>query len=95
MIEIATGVHPFNDAKGFLGLIKSIVSNDPPKLDPAKFSPELCSFADKCLIKTPDARSGCSDLLKEKFIELYADKENDVELIKNIIAEVKKDKVEA
>ena len=88
-------MHPFNDAKGFLGLIKSIVSNDPPKLDATKFSPELCSFAEKCLIKIPEGRSGCSDLLKEKFIEQYADKENDVELIKKIIEEVKKDKVEA
>jgi hypothetical protein len=46
-IEIANGEHPFEHAKGFLGLIQSIVSNDPPKLDAQKFSPEICLFTEK------------------------------------------------
>ena len=47
MIEIATVVHPFINAFGFLGLIKSIVTNDPPKLDSEKYSPEFCTFVAK------------------------------------------------
>lgn len=49
-IEIADGDHPFSEASGFLGLIKCIVSVDPPKLDADRFSPELCEFVDKWLI---------------------------------------------
>lgn len=48
MIEIATGVHPFSDSEGFLGLIKCIVTNPPPKLD-GSFSDEFCTFIDKWL----------------------------------------------
>ena len=49
-IEVANGVHPFNDAAGFYGLIKAIVSNDPPKLDSSTFSSEICQFVDKWYI---------------------------------------------
>lgn len=95
LIEIATGVHPFGDSVGFLGLIKCIVSNPPPKLDATKFSPEICTFVDKCLAKLPDDRGSCDDLLNEPFITKYVDQPNDLELIERVIAEVQKDVVEA
>ena len=44
LVELATGVHPFQDAVGFLGLIKCIVTNDPPTLDVKKYTPEICAF---------------------------------------------------
>jgi hypothetical protein len=47
------------------------------------------------LIKKPDERSNCTDLLKEAFIVNYIGKENDLELIKRVIDEVKKDVIEA
>jgi hypothetical protein len=46
-IELATGVHPFQDAVGFLGLIKCIVTNDPPVLDATKYSQEICTFVNR------------------------------------------------
>jgi hypothetical protein len=47
------------------------------------------------LVKKPDERLNCTDLLKEAFIVNYIDKENDLELIKRVIDEVKKDVIEA
>ncbi|CAF0969059.1 unnamed protein product [Brachionus calyciflorus] len=95
LIEISTGEHPFKDSNGVLGLIKSIVQNDPPKLDQSKFSPELCDFTDKCLVKIPDNRASCSDLLDHEFIKKYMETPNDLEYIKKVMDEVKKDIVEA
>jgi len=94
LIEIATGVHPFSEANGFLGLIKCIVSNEPPKLDAEKFSSEFFNFVNKCLEKNPDNRGGCDDLLKEPFIEKYVNEPTDHALIEKVCTEVKKDIVE-
>lgn len=93
LIEIATGVHPFSDSEGFLGLIKCIVTNPPPKLDNT-FSEEFCTFIDKCLSKNPDERGSCVELLNEPFIQKYAKDPNDHPLIERVITEVKKDVVE-
>ncbi|RNA22817.1 dual specificity mitogen-activated kinase kinase 6 [Brachionus plicatilis] len=95
LIEIATGHHPFKDSPGLLGLIKVIVSKDPPKLDETKFSPELCEFANKCLVKMPDNRASCSELLDHEFIKKYLEIPNDLEYIKKVMDEVKKDKVDS
>lgn len=94
LIEIATGTHPFANAVGFLGLIKSIAQNDPPKLDSSKFSPEFCTFIDKCLMKKADDRGSCEELLKEPFIEKYVNESNDLKLIERVITAVKEDVVE-
>lgn len=72
-----------------------IVSAESPKLDPAKFSQDFCTFVDKCLIKNADERSNCVGLLAEKFITDYQDKSIDLDLLKRVIDEVKKDKIEA
>jgi mitogen-activated protein kinase kinase 3 len=95
LIEIANGEHPFEHAKGFLGLIKSIVSNEPPKLDADKFSLEFRSFTEKCLVKSPDGRLNVTELLKEPFIEKYLEIPNDLELMQRVVDETKKDKIEA
>lgn len=94
MIEIATGAHPFINANGFLGLIKSIVTNDPPKMDSEKYSAEFCTFVAKCLEKIPDNRGSCEELIKEPFIAKYTDQPNDLALIERVITEVKKDVLE-
>lgn len=72
-----------------------IVSAESPKLDSAKFSGDFCNFVDKCLIKNADQRSNCVGLLEEKFITDYQDKSIDLDLLKQVIDEVKKDKIEA
>jgi len=93
LIEIASGSHPFSDSEGFLGLIRCIVNNPPPKLD-SSFSEEFCTFIDKCLSKNPDDRGSCVELLNEPFIQKYANDPNDHPLIERVIIEVKKDVVE-
>ena len=47
------------------------------------------------LIKKADDRSNCTDLLREKFITDHSAEPIDLELIKRVIDEVKKDKIEA
>lgn len=46
------------------------------------------------LIKSPDERASCNDLLEHEFIKKYADTPNDLQFIKKVMDEVKKDIVE-
>lgn len=94
LIELATGVHPF-EGVAFLGLIKRITDDNPsPTLDKAKFSEDLCTFVNKCLFKEADKRSACADLLQEPFILKYSNESIDLTFVDYVVKEVKKDVVE-
>ncbi|CAF1042735.1 unnamed protein product [Brachionus calyciflorus] len=91
IIEIATGKNPFHNIQNDLVLSAFIEKNDPPRLDASIFSLELCDFVRKCVQKIPEKRSSHIELLEHKFINKYLDCPNDLEYIKLILDEVKKD----
>ncbi|RMZ94910.1 dual specificity mitogen-activated kinase kinase 6 [Brachionus plicatilis] len=93
LIEIATGIHPFEGLND-LQLIQTIFYDPPPKLDETKFSPDLCRFVDKCLIKMPDDRSTCESLSENEFIRKFSNTPIDLGFIKTIIDEVVNDPLE-
>jgi len=95
LVEIATCEHPFGEAQGILGLIKCITAAESPKLDAAKFSPQMCSFVDKCLFKIPEERSSCGELLKDEFIVKYLEDKSHLEMVREVIDQIKLDKIEA
>lgn len=52
-------------------------------------------FNKKSLFKNPEDRANCTDLLEHVFITKYVNEANDLEFIKKVMDEVKKDVVEA
>lgn len=61
------GENPFFSTD-YWELIDRIDRAPAPTLDPKRFSPELCDFVAKCLIKNPDERPSASQLLSEPFL---------------------------
>lgn len=94
LFEIATGAHPFKDTLGLLGLVQKITKEPSPKLDADKFSSDFCQFIDKCLLKDADERASCVDLLKEPFITKHEKEPIDLEFVKKVIEQIKKDPIE-
>ncbi|KAF4661000.1 mitogen-activated protein kinase kinase [Perkinsus olseni] len=70
--ELATGHYPFSSITSFPALFDWLCNKDPPRLDSTKFSPELCDFVEKTLIKDPTARASAGDLLNAPWLKHIA-----------------------
>lgn len=57
---------------------ETILSQDPPTLDPDLFSSEMIDFLNRCLQIDPKNRSNTHDLLQHPWILMYADVESEV-----------------
>jgi mitogen-activated protein kinase kinase 3 len=51
MLEIATGRYPYQNARDFFEQLKSICTDEPPKLTKGRFSPTFEDFIEQCLRK--------------------------------------------
>jgi serine/threonine protein kinase len=63
ILECATGQYPYQEEETAIGMVQTIVENDPPKLDPERFSAEFCQFISCCLQRDPAARLPAEALL--------------------------------
>jgi len=93
LIEIATGLHPYNKIYGVYELSAMILEKEAPKLDESKFSPSFCSFVDSCLIKEMDRRPSLSNLISHQFVLNNKNKETHMVLtiIRFLCDEIKKE----
>lgn len=62
--ELATKTYPFPSITSFPILFDYLCTRPEPRLDPAKFSPELCEFVEKTLIRDTTFRLGADNLLQ-------------------------------
>lgn len=60
---------------GFWELLEYIVEEAPPTLPPrdGRFSPQLCDFVSKCLVKDCKQRPTIEVLSKHEFLQMYKD----------------------
>lgn len=69
LLEIASGRYPYNHARSFFEQLKSICTDDPPRLPTGRFSPDFEQFIDLCLKKDYQERPKYDALLEHSFIE--------------------------
>jgi serine/threonine protein kinase len=65
--ELATGQYPF-PTNVFLELYECLCVQPEPRLDPARFSPALCDFVERCLTREETRRPDATALLDHEFI---------------------------
>lgn len=68
LLEIASGRYPYNHARGFFEQLKSICTDEPPKLPAGRFSPDFENFIELCLKKDYLARPKYDFLQMHRFI---------------------------
>lgn len=78
MIELATGVFPYQKWGTPFEQLKQVVKDDPPRLPAGEFTPEFEDFISKCLQKKYVDRPNYEGLLKHPFCVLHAEKNTDV-----------------
>ncbi|XP_017781850.1 PREDICTED: dual specificity mitogen-activated protein kinase kinase 7-like [Nicrophorus vespilloides] len=72
LVELATGVFPYQDCKTDFEVLAKVVDQDPPKLPEDKeFSKEFRSFVECCLIKDQQQRPKYVKLKEEPFYKNY------------------------
>lgn len=71
IIEMATGTYPYPPEAytDIFSQLTAIVDGNAPELDPAKFSPDACSFVAKCLEKNPSLRPSYAELLDHPWLK--------------------------
>lgn len=67
MIELATGKFPYQNWPTPFEQLKQVVTDDPPRLPPGKFSPDFEDFIVQCLQKDYHQRPNYNVLLSHKF----------------------------
>lgn len=78
MIEMATGSFPYRTWNTPFEQLKQVVEDDPPRLEPGKFSPEFEDFISKCLQKQYTARPNYEQLLQHDFIVEHIKRNTDI-----------------
>lgn len=72
MVELATGVFPYQDCKTDFEVLTKVIGQDPPSLPTDKdFSQEFRQFVSSCLIKDQKQRPKYNRLQNEEFIKKY------------------------
>ncbi|KAK5650520.1 hypothetical protein RI129_001549 [Pyrocoelia pectoralis] len=72
LVELATGVYPYQDCKTDFEVLTKVIDQDPPILPENKdFSPEFRQFVSLCLTKDPKQRPKYNKLQNERFIRNY------------------------
>ncbi|XP_022906768.1 dual specificity mitogen-activated protein kinase kinase 7-like [Onthophagus taurus] len=72
LIELATGVLPYQDCKNDFEVLSRVIVNDPPSLPTDKyFSPMFRDFVSSCLIKDKENRPKYAQLKAHSFIKKY------------------------
>ncbi|XP_022657489.1 dual specificity mitogen-activated protein kinase kinase 7-like [Varroa jacobsoni] len=71
LVELATGRHPYASCTTDFELLVNVLERDPPRLDEAMFSKELCDFVQLCLTKDFKNRPKYHKLMKHEFIKKY------------------------
>eukprot|EP00245_Coleochaete_scutata_P017013 TRINITY_DN8146_c0_g6_i1.p1 TRINITY_DN8146_c0_g6~~TRINITY_DN8146_c0_g6_i1.p1 ORF type:complete len:518 (-),score=65.08 TRINITY_DN8146_c0_g6_i1:663-2216(-) len=71
VLELATGVYPYDATKGPFALMMEVMQCASPSPSPERFSPEFISFVNSCLIHDPDQRPTANQLLSHQFIKKY------------------------
>lgn len=90
LIEFAQ-MEPPNHEMSPMRVLLKIQKSDPPKLDqPSKWSKDFNDFIAKSLIKDPQKRPACDELLKHNFISGTLDSKS----IKDLLLEYKAEVVE-
>ncbi|CAG9837204.1 unnamed protein product [Diabrotica balteata] len=88
LIEFAQ-MEPPNHEMSPMRVLLKIQKSDPPKLEqPSKWSKEFNDFLTKALIKDPQKRPGCEELLKHPFINCTLDSKPVRDLLLEYKAEV-------
>ncbi|XP_050509844.1 dual specificity mitogen-activated protein kinase kinase 7-like isoform X1 [Diabrotica virgifera virgifera] len=72
LVEMATGVFPYQDCKTDFEVLTKVIGQDPPTLPADKgFSEEFRSFVRYCLVKDPKDRPKYNLLKSHEFIKKY------------------------
>jgi len=80
LLTLAQGDLPINTTNGYWSVLHSIRDDEPPKLKEGdQWSDEFKDFLSKCLVKDPDLRPTCQDLLSHPFVTEVVDEEEDEE----------------
>ncbi|KAL1505988.1 hypothetical protein ABEB36_005429 [Hypothenemus hampei] len=79
LVELATGVFPYQDCKTDFEVLTKVVDTDPPSLpSDLKFSKEFRNFVDCCLTKDKKQRPKYTELKNHAFIKKYENSEVNV-----------------
>lgn len=78
MIEMATGKFPYNTWGTPFEQLKQVVKDEPPRLEPGKFSTEFEDFITACLQKKFTDRPNYEQLLQHPFLLEHVSKETNV-----------------
>ncbi|XP_059059214.1 dual specificity mitogen-activated protein kinase kinase 6 [Achroia grisella] len=78
LIELATGKFPYQSWPTPFEHLKQVVTDDPPRLPPGKFSPEFEDLITQCLQKNYHNRPNYTVLFSHKFCVEHGNKETDV-----------------
>ncbi|CAG9858232.1 unnamed protein product [Phyllotreta striolata] len=72
LVEMATGVFPYQDCKTDFEVLAKVIGQEPPSLPTDReFSPEFREFVSLCLIKDPKQRPKYTNLKDHDFIKKY------------------------
>lgn len=72
VLELAEGEPPLFKVNPMKALFMIVSGPSPALTDPGKWSPEFVQFTRRCLVKDPDARASCEELLDMPFLALGA-----------------------
>lgn len=56
LVQLARGFCPYAASNDSIELLLQIKTEEPPRLDPAQFSPDFCDFVAQCLLKSNEHR---------------------------------------
>ncbi|CAD7966614.1 unnamed protein product [Amoebophrya sp. A25] len=73
--ELATRTYPFPSITSFPVLFDYLCTRDEPRLDKEKYSPELCEFIEKSLVRDTSQRQGADNLLELPWVKNAASNE--------------------
>lgn len=66
--ELATGRYPFSDVASFPALFENLCEKPEPRLDAARYPPDMCEFCGLCLTRDVAKRPDSLSLLSHSFI---------------------------
>ncbi|GAB0095335.1 dual specificity mitogen-activated protein kinase kinase 3 [Sergentomyia squamirostris] len=78
MIEMATGQFPYSTWGSPFEQLKQVVTDDPPRLEAGKYSPEFTNFISVCLQKNWKLRPKFEQLLQDPYLVTHSEKDTDV-----------------
>lgn len=78
MIEISTGIFPYQTWKTPFEQLKQVVVEEPPRLPPNKFSPNYEQFIIKTLKKDVNERAGYPQLMQDAFLLHHSQANTDI-----------------